>query len=74
MSKNERDERYTADEALRQFIAIRETYVNRKIDEMYANRPKRYRLENGLFVNNTPKNNDKKLQAEEPEPTHSCRF
>lgn len=70
MSKNERDERYTADEALCKFIDIREDYVNRKIDEMAANKPKLYRLENGLFVNNTAK----KPQAEEHPSLHSCRF
>ncbi len=66
MSKNERDERYTVDEALRAVYDIREDYVNRRIEEMMANRPKRYRLENGLFVNNTPRKvND--------EPTSSKR-
>lgn len=70
MSKNERDDRYTADQALNGFIDIRETYVNRKIDEMAQNKPKLYRLEGGLFVNNKAK----KVEAEVTPTLHSCRF
>ena len=73
MSKHERDDRYSAAEALSDFINIRETYVNRKIDEMGAVKSTPYRLENGLFVNNN-KHHPKRIQHEELPPSHTCRF
>lgn len=63
MSLDEMDLRFNASEALQAFIDIRENYVNRKIDEMVANRPNHYLLVNGLFVNNKFKN--KKQVVEE---------
>ncbi len=51
MSKHERDARYTDDESLAAFVDVRENYVNRKIAEWMANKPKYYALRDGLFWN-----------------------
>lgn len=58
MSVDEMELRFNASQALQAFIDIRDKYVNRKIDEMVANRPKQYSLVNGLFVNNKFENNN----------------
>ena len=70
MSDPKRDNRISVQNALNHFTEIRECYVNRKIDEMIANKPARYLLENGLFSNNKivpPK-------RESESHIHSCRF
>lgn len=52
MSKMEREERVSVDQALTTFTTIRDDYVNRKIDEMVKHKTPQYLFANGLFVNN----------------------
>lgn len=69
MNNTENTARFNTDEALTAIVNLRENYVNRQIDEMAANRPQRYVLTHGLFVNNMP---DKKEIKETR--VQSCRF